>query len=185
MEQISTRFKSAHNERRSFVRVLDAIGLQIRKLEPGESPKLPIHSDGARSEVETQFSGLDDLRENSPAAAEYILALEKQLGLSSSETSLDGAIDPKLEYPTHKVSLSGSGIAFSHDQLLRPGDRVVLAITFFPSKKSISTVATLVSVGDTASVSGGKHAARAVFSNIDVHTRSIILEHINFVLSKM
>ena len=88
--------------------------------------------------------------------------------------------------PTHKVSLSGSGIAFAHNQLLQPGDRVNLQLTLYPAETELELSAMIVSVGHASGpVSGGEYAARAVFSDIESAMRKQILDHINYVRSKM
>ena len=88
--------------------------------------------------------------------------------------------------PTHKVSLSGSGIAFAHNHLLQPGDRVNLRLTLYPSETELALSAMIVSVGQAKGpVSGGEYAARAVFSDIESSMRKQILDHINYIRSKM
>ncbi len=186
MTQVA-RFKKGSDERRDYFRVLDAVGMDVYKLEPGESlASLAERAELALSDQslgdKSVFAGLSHLRKSNPEAAAYIESLEQRI--DSFSQSAD--IQKIATRPTHKVSLSGSGIAFAHDKLLQPGDRVGLGITFFPSGKFLNVIATVVSVGNTnGSVSGGKYAARAVFSNIDAKSRTIILEHINYVLSKM
>ncbi len=189
MTRTMNRFSNISKERRGYVRVLDAVALSVRKLEPGDlsdSSHIGIDkliTSNKNADKKVGFSDLEDLRQDNPEAAAYIENLESRLKLVSGE---NGKIKIRADRPTHKVSLSGSGIAFSHDQLLQPGDRVELGLTFFPSNKYVKVVATLVSVGcDVGSVFGGPHAARAVFLNINTSARSIILEHINYVLSMM
>ena len=90
------------------------------------------------------------------------------------------------EGPTHKVSLSGSGIAFAHNKFLQPGDRVRLTLTLYPSAQTMELDAMIVSVGDASGpVSGGEYAARAVFSEISDTKRQKILSHIDYVRSQM
>ena len=115
--------------------------------------------------------------------------------LQVMKTDADGEISDDIvpdanrnlnEGPTHKVSLSGSGIAFAHNKLLQPGDRIRLTLTFYPSEKTLKLDAMIVSVGDASGpVSGGEYAARAVFSELQDSAREDILKHINYVRSQM
>ncbi len=191
MDQTSSRFKKTSDERRADIRVQDAVALTLQKLESGETPSYKLkHSKNQKLDFERQinagksgFEGLADLRVENPDAAAYIELLENKLGLNNEERSSSNEI---LTQPTHKVSLSGSGIAFSHDQLLQPGDRVELNLILFPSNEKVGCVVTLVSVGgDSGLTCGGPHTARAVFSDIDAVTRTIVLKHIDYLLSKM
>ncbi|MCB1756372.1 MAG: hypothetical protein KDJ38_12665 [Gammaproteobacteria bacterium] len=185
--------ETSAQDRRGFDRVLDAVGLTIRKLEPGEVADffstgeydLYVESDTPVTNEDDSlghFAGLEELRKSHPQAALHIEALEKRLGIQSHKTNET----PAAAYPTHKVSLSGSGIAFGHDKLLQPGDRIELGMTFFPSRNYVRALAVVISVGDSKGPAlGGKYAARAVFSNMRSEVRDAILKHIRFVSGKM
>ncbi len=178
----------AKEERRGQVRVLDAIGLSVWQLGQGEhaaSNDANTLSASVNRTINSRFPGLDELRRSNPQAAEHIEALEHQLGISG-KTIPEPQNTVAAEYPNHKVSLSASGIAFGHDRLLRPGDRVSLGITLFPSRTYLALTAIIVSVGDSSGpIAGGKYAARAVFSGISDQARSMILEHIHYIVSKI
>lgn len=182
----TSRFKNGGSEeRRGYVRILDAVGLDIRRLEPGEVADVG-HS-GEETVVDISgwqpFAAIDALRSGFPSAAEHIEKLESLL---RKENDVSQVSNLASEAPTHKVSLSGSGIAFAHNLVLQPGDRIVLGLTLFPSREFIEVLAMVISVGgSTGPVSGGKYAARAMFSDIDVSAREKIVEHIDFVEGEM
>jgi hypothetical protein len=88
--------------------------------------------------------------------------------------------------PTHKVSLSGSGIAFASDVLLQPGDEVALGLTLFPSRQLLQLTGTVVSVGEAGvHVVGGPYAARVVFTELSEASRDLIVDHISAVHSAL
>lgn len=183
----TSRFKSGGSEeRRGFARILDAVGLEVRRLEPGEVVDLTDRTEDEAADATSgwqPFAGIGDLRLSSPDAA---LHIEKLESLLRKESDTNHASSNAREAPTHKVSLSGSGIAFAHNLLLQPGDNLVLGLTLFPSREYVRVLAMVISVGgSTGPVSGGKHAARAMFSDIDVDTREKIARHIEFVQGEM
>lgn len=182
----TSRFKqSGSQERRGYHRVLDAVALDIRRLEPGEVADLG--QSGEETIVDTSgwqpFAGIDALRSSFPSAATHIEKLESLLR-KAQDVSHPSSL--ASDAPTHKVSLSGSGIAFAHDLVLQPGDRLVLGLTLFPSREFVQVPAMVISVGGAAGpVSGGKYAARAMFSDIDASAREKIVQHIDFVQGEM
>lgn len=182
----TSRFKNGGTiERRGYMRVLDAVGLDIRRLEPGEVADMS-HS-GEETVVDTSgwqpFTAIEALRSSFPSAAEHIEQLESLLRKENDASQVSSLAS---EVPNHKVSLSGSGIAFAHNLVLQPGDRVVLGLTLFPSREFLEVLAMVISVGgSTGPVSGGKYAARAMFSDIDAGAREKIIQHIDFVEGEM
>lgn len=186
MNQTSRFKRGGSEERRGYARVLDAVGLEIRRLEPGEVVDL-TGNDEDDTVVDANdwqpFVGIEDLRARVPDAALHIEKLESIL---LKESAANRALSHASETPTHKVSLSGSGVAFAHNLLLQPGDNLVLGLTLFPSREFVQVLAMVISVGGSSGpVSGGKHAARAMFSDLDANTRETIVRHIEFVQGEM
>ncbi len=186
MNQTSRFRSSGSEERRGYARIIDAVGLDIRRLEPGESVAIKAGKDDvvAMPPGEWQpYADIDALRSNDSDAADHIELLESLL-LKESRARASSSL--ACEAPTHKVSLSGSGIAFAHNLLLQPGDNLVLGLTFFPSLEYVKVLAMVISVGGSSSpVFGGKHAARAMFTDIDAEVREQIVQHIEFVQGEM
>lgn len=93
------------------------------------------------------------------------------------------------EVPTHKVSLSLSGLAFTHDRLLEPGDRIEVDVVLFPIRKLIVAEATVVSVGGAVEagkrVGSGKYAARAIFNSLGDDDRVTLDQHIQSILRQL
>ncbi|MDO6459545.1 PilZ domain-containing protein [Granulosicoccaceae sp. 1_MG-2023] len=168
-------------DRRGSARVTDAVGLDVRL--QGEERRAGSAQPAVGAPA--RFAGFAELERTHPEAVAYILSLESQLGLISRQ-SADAA---RCQFPTHKVSLSLSGIAFAHDRVLQPGDRIVLDLVLFPAQQPLSLPATVVSVGGTAesgrSIRGGKYAARAAFSRLDETQRAVLDAHIQGLLSQL
>ena len=178
---LKTRFsEDDYAERRGSPRVIDAVGLTVRMLgESRDAAAVPAVGAPAR------FAGFEQLRTTHPDAVEYILSLESQLGLISRRD--DDAKQP--ESPTHKVSLSLSGIAFSHERMLQPGDRIEIEIVLFPVRSLVQAEATVVSVGGAVEagrhVGSGKYAARAIFSKLKDDDRVTLDQHIQSILRQL
>ena len=119
-------------ERRDFERVQDAVALEL--LLPGEPA-------GAAKVIRDKYSlaGYEAVRADYPEITAYISELEGRL------RELAPAASDALELPTHKVSLSGSGMAFADERMLQPGDIVSMRITLFPSRVTIACTATVIS----------------------------------------
>ena len=180
----ATRTKSLiTKERRDFQRVQDAVGLQIQLLM-----ELPAAGDGltplnrkvekvqVRKKNKYDIKGYAEVKRDHPAVADYIVDLEERI-----RTLLLRGDEP-AEAPTHKVSISASGLAFADDMVLQPGDLIGLKITLFPDLRRIGCDATIISVGDADEVgSGEKHTYRAVFNRITDQDREVIDQHVKSV----
>ena len=168
------------SERRGSARVIDAVALDVR-LYGQSASEHDVPAAGAPA----RFAGFEALKASNPEAVKYILSLESQLGLLQRNS--DGV--PHCEFPTHKVSLSSSGIAFAHDKLLQPGDRIVIDLVLFPAQKSLSIEATVVSVGGSVEAGkgmrGGKYAARAIFNSLGDDDRVTLDQHIQSILRQL
>jgi len=167
---------TAFQERRDRDRVVDAIVLEVSRLSElpaaGEPRELPA-SRAVRANNKYDIAGYADVKSQYPQVADYIESLEeriRQLLINSTESS---------EMPTHKVSLSASGIAFADMQLLQPGEMVSLKLTLFPGQIKISCDGTVVSVGDVGELAeGDQHTYRVAFNRISLHDRNLLEGHV-------
>ncbi len=135
-----------------------------------------------------RFKDGDDDRRGYDRVLDAVRLVVNKVGDDDPESGNIVSISPDspADGPTHKVSLSGSGIAFAHNKLLQPGDRIDLQLTLFPSSKLFDLRGMVISVGDSSGpVSGGEYAARAIFLKMNAAVRSEIVEHIDFVRSKL
>jgi len=173
---------STQTERRQFVRVQDAIGLNIQRLTDmpaagqAVSARLPKT---VRKRDKYDIEGYAIVRRDYPDVAKYIDDLEERI----RQLLLDGDATPAK--PTHKVSLSAGGIYFSDSILLRPGELIGLTMTFFPSGESISVDAQILGGNEPAErIKRDEPSYRAIFVRMTDHNVNVIERHVQRILNK-
>lgn len=178
--------QSTRTERRDYERVQDAVGLQIELLlelpAAGEVQPRVATEERVQIRVKNKYDikGYGDVKRDHPAVAKYIDDLEERI----RTLLLRG--DTPAEIPSHKVSLSGSGMAFADDLVLQPGDMIGVKLTLFPGLSRISCDATIISVGDAQEVGvGDRHTYRAIFNRITDQDRQLIDTHVKRVRSRI
>ena len=170
----------AHGERRDFDRVQDAVGLEVHRLHElpaaGEVPASRAPTGRVRRANKYDIDGYADVKRDYPDVAQYVAELEERI----RQLLLDGAIPS--EAPTHKVSLSASGMAFADDALMYPGEQVGLSITLFPSLRRVACDARVVSAGDAPEIADGeKHTYRLNFVRITDADKKALDEHVQYL----
>jgi len=174
-----------HGERRSSARVQDAVALQLRKLtdEPAagdpkrRKSKIPEERANIRKPNKYDMAGYGEVKRQYPEVAQYIEELEERI----RQLLLDG--EPVSKEPTHKVSLSASGIAFADETLLYPGQMISLKLCLFPSMKQIGCDARVISANDAPEIANGdKPTYRVTFVRMTDADRSAISAHVDHLL---
>lgn len=173
-----------HGERRDHERVQDAVGLQVRRLHElpaaGEVSVSAAPTGKVRRANKYDIPGYADVKRDQPAVAQYVEELEERI----RQLLLDGASSAEL--PTHKVSLSASGMAFADDSLMYPGEQVGLTITLFPSLRRVACDARVVSAGNAPEIAeGDKHTYRLNFVRITDDDKQAIDQHVRALLRSM
>jgi len=161
--------------------VQDAVGLEVRRLHEipaaGEVSMRNQPSNRVRRANKYDIDGYADVKRNYPAVAQYVAELEERI----RQLLLDGAIPS--ESPTHKVSLSASGMAFADEVLMYPGEQVGLSITLFPSLKRVACDARIVSAGEAPEIADGeKHTYRLSFVRITDEDKKVLNDHVQSLL---
>lgn len=180
MQELET---SVADDRRQYVRVHDAVGLQVQRLTELPAAGLPGKAANAVSSVRQHdkysMVGYAQVRRDHPAVANYIDELEeriRQLMLDSKDA---------VATPTHKVSLSAGGINFSDKTLLHPGELVAISLTLFPSGRRISVDAQILSGNDAPEVSKcDEPSYRATFIRLSDADRQALQMHVEAILHK-
>lgn len=180
----SNHNKLAGGERRDFERVQDAVGLQVKRLHElpaaGEAQSSVAAANKVRRANKYDIDGYADVKREHPAVANYVEELEERI----RQLLLDGEIPS--EAPTHKVSLSASGMAFADDILMYPGEQIGLSITLFPSLRRVACDARVVSAGDAPEISNGeKHTYRLSFVRISDADKQAIHQHVTALLKSI
>lgn len=173
-----------YGERRGYDRVQDAVGLQIQRLHElpaaGETKIEKSKPGRVRRANKYDIEGYAEVKRDYPAVADYVKELEeriRQLRMGGSTPS---------ETPTHKVSLSASGLAFSDETLMYPGEQVGLTITLFPSTRRISCDARIVSAGDAPEIANGdKHTYRLTFVRLSDNDKQFLDTHVKSLLKSI
>jgi len=173
-----------HGERRDFDRVQDAVGLQIQRLHElpaaGEVSRKQTPAGKVRRANKYDISGYADVKRDYPAVAHYLEELEERI----RQLLLDGAIPS--ESPTHKVSLSASGMAFADDALMYPGEQIGITITLFPSLRRVACDARVISAGDAPEIADGdKHTYRLSFVRITDADQQALELHVRGLLQSI
>ena len=171
-------------ERRSFVRVQDAVGLQIRQLHEipaaGEASAETSVEGGSRSLNKYDIAGYGQVKRNFPAVATYIADLEERIRQLLLDTDHPQAL------PTHKVSLSAGGIAFADEMLLHPGQLVGITLTLFPSQARVGCDARIVSAGDAPEIANGdNHTYRTEFLRVTDADRDVLNQHVAGLINSL
>jgi len=172
-----------HGERRGFARVQDAVALKITRLHEmpaaGE-PRAAKTAENVRRANKYDIDGYAEVKRNFPAVADYVVELEERI----RQLLLDGA-NPS-EKPSHKVSLSASGMAFADEILLYPGEQIGLTVTLFPSLRQVACDARVVSAGDAPEISNGeKHTYRIAFVRMTDDDKEALSKHVNSLLKSI
>ena len=178
----TTTIKPVRRERREFDRVQDAVALRICRLHElpaaGEARTQQNEDTSVRRINKYDIEGYAEVKRDYPEVASYVDELEERI----REFLLDGA--KATAAPTHKVSLSASGMAFADDMLLYPGEVIGINVTLFPSEKRISCDARVLSAGEAPEVADGeKHTYRLQFVRINDADKAYINKHVRYLLS--
>jgi len=169
-------------EKRASERVRDAIGLEFSIASPPvatgvESDHKAGTNPQARQRVRKHnkyvIEGYADVKSQYPAVAMYIDQLEERI----RTLLLQG--DRPSEHPTHKVSLSASGLAFSDNQVLEVDTILNVRMTLFPSLARVNCLGRIVSAGDAPEVGqGSQHTYRLTFLDITSEDQVVVNEHV-------
>jgi len=126
-----------------------------------------------RKQNKYEIAGYAQVKANYPEVANYIAELEERI----RTLLLQGDHSP--ERPSHKVSLSASGLAFADDRIMQTGDTLELNLTLFPQLQKINCRGRIVSVGDASEVSeGAKRTYRVEFTDLSADDASSIDKHV-------
>lgn len=188
------------DDRRRDRRVHDAVGLHLQRLcytsaessNGQENERANGQADGrlrpfgndasstASSRVATRrankysIEGYADVRRDHPEVSAYIDALEERI----RQLLLDG--DPVEVAPTHKVSLSVSGIAFADQRLFEPGEIIGVTLMLYPSESRLASDARVVSANDAPEVANGDRPNyRLEFVRMSDADRLVLTRHVD------
>ncbi len=170
-------------ERRGHVRVQDAVALRFLRLHdvPAAGEITALDADILPPTLRVNkydIDGYAEVKRDYPLVTNYISDLEERI----RQLLLDGeAIEAA---PTHKVSLSVSGMAFADDKLLHPGQLISVLLTLFPGSKRVGCDARVISAGDAPEIANGdKPTYRVQFLRMSDADRELIMNHVTQLMS--
>jgi len=123
----------------------------------------------------SEFSDTDAVR----AERRLHRRVQDAVGLTLRALGESVAASPAATAPTHKVSLSGGGVAFSDSRLLEPGETLEIVLTLFPAGRAIVGEARVVLANEAPEVADGDRPTyRLLFTRLDDADRSALLAHV-------
>lgn len=179
-----TRKAQSQKERRGHRRVHDAVALQLQRIRDlpaaGEPrPARPAAPEFRRAN-KYDIEGYAEVKRHHPAVAAYVDELEERIRQLLIDT------DRTPEMPTHKVSLSASGMALADDIHLVPGEWVSVSMVLFPSMDRIACDAQVVSAGDAPEIANGdKPTYRLMFVRMTDADRAVLACHVDSLLGTL
>lgn len=138
------------NERRSYYRIDDVIGLTYSKLDSaggdransGKKPSTPLAN--LFVEIDQEFNqATNTLWHENPTMAQALGLLNRKISLLAAH-SLAGKDSSNGSYEELRVNISGSGLAFGAIEELPPGSKLNLFLVLKPSDISITLTSTVV-----------------------------------------
>ncbi len=92
----------------------------------------------------------------------------------------------RIDAPSHKCSISSVGLAFAHETLMQPGELITVEITLFPSKRTVTADARVVSANNAPEIADGdKPTYRIAFESIGDEDRDFIEAHVQKIKSSL
>ena len=179
---METKNGRVSRERRSNARVQDAVALEVLALKDLPAAGDPARPAGASPKVRVankyDIKGYAAVKRDYPDVADYIVRLEERV----RQLNMDAG--PSMsQVPTHKVSLSASGLAFAEHQVFLTGDMITVKLTLFPSKVMVQADAAIVTVDDVSGLAlNDEHTYRAQFTRISERDADLIAQHVNQLL---
>ena len=141
---------SEFEERRSYFRIEDVIGLDYHALEPeqefprGDSEDTPELFRALLDEIDVAFNrAVNTVWQRDPAIAQALGLLNRKLDLIAEQCPQDEV--PQLAYiREQRASISGSGLSFTSPEPYAEGSRLGLSLVLKPSHIQLRFAATVV-----------------------------------------
>ncbi len=174
------------SDRRSYFRIGDAVALTVRAFpEDGlEDIKAQLERDRLQFGLHNQLNlerdktrpTLRKIQAKYPEVGDFLQMLENRFSLLADAVCQDESL-PKA--PTHKVSLSGSGLLFGHDKPLQENEWVKFVLTLFPDRVRIHGLGKIVATGrDVEDEPSGDYPSAMEFVELLEIDREIIVKHV-------
>lgn len=170
-------------ERRGFFRIDDQVALSYRTVSASEANESTAELKVDGNDAESLANELDKMAEVSrihfrhvekdfPEIARYFTHLESKINLIAHHVMMDS--DELFVKRTQSVSISGSGIGFTADELLNVGDFIEVRFVLKPTITNIRTFSKVVScVADN-----GQFKVAVEFRQLSDDDRDLLIRHV-------
>lgn len=178
---------TTNDDRRRFFRISDNIGLRYRTVSTdelaaaiarsrsGRPDRLALASSFASTSNELRH-GLERMRREHPEVAAYLEALNDKLDVLIQLLAVHQSEMP--DSPTHRVSLSASGISFSTSETIGAGAVLELTVLLFPEFACVRAFGTVMHSQPAAEGADGSLELRVDFTHIREADRELIIRHV-------
>ena len=134
-----------HDEKRSYYRINDSVGLKYSRIESSEDNAAFAVSTAA-TPLTTELTAIDrelnqltnSLWSESPLLAQALGLLNRKLTLFGAHALPQEHLTPVNQYREMLVSISGSGMGFNAQEQFEPGVRLGLMLALKPSNITVS-----------------------------------------------
>ncbi len=182
-----TQASSEAAERRQYFRCADRVSLNFRVLGDEEFTRIVENFDAERNKLSSISSSLASTnsqmqrflergRSSFPELAAYMESLNEKIDLVIKHFT--PLIDELAGEPSHAVSLSGSGIAFTEAQAVAVGARLEVRLLLFPEYYSILALGQVVRCELHRELPSPTHDIGVEFVHIVEADRDLIIRHL-------
>lgn len=172
------------NERRSYFRINDLIGLTYSTIEgneelnPDSVDELGMPLTDLLAELDTEFNKTTNiLWQENPVVAQALGVLNKKLsiiaahGLQTSNRAIES-------YEDLMVNISGCGIAFYCTEYLSAGTRLKVSVVLKPSNIILKLAATVVACEEQPAGATSPYWMRIHFDDSDTAAHEQLIQHV-------
>jgi c-di-GMP-binding flagellar brake protein YcgR len=171
-------------ERRRYFRIDDSMGVFYRLLGDEESKALARESKERKGPVDyaANFDNrihtlLDSCKVQSPIAAELLDLLNKKLNFIVAQMDIDTDLMKSVAYTMRRVNVSACGLAFSTEELLKPGQMLQLDILLHPEELKLMALAKVVDC-EPIEDSEKEFFVRLDFTEVSSTDQELLIQHV-------
>ena len=175
---------SLADERRDFFRIEDHVVLNYRRVPQGQLPQPLQHLEDNGFSLAATFAGISQrtrslqqqVRQDSPATADYLKALEQKVDMLAQVLMLrEMELD---EQETREVNLSAGGMEFRTKEALEPGNWLEIKFVVFPDRLGILAGCRVVRCERDTGCWQHPYRVAVEFTHIRESDRQLIVRHV-------
>jgi hypothetical protein len=177
-------------ERRRFFRIDDSLGVSFQRISPEElaqrrKEQQERSQQGAGNALDSFESRLRTLIEASrvqtPIVAELADLLNRKMNVLISHLQIERGLLANFALQLHDVNISACGMAFRHDEAIRPGDHLLVELQLLPHDTRLHLLAESVA----SEADNGAYFIRLNFIDVPGDDQELLIQHIVRCQSRM